>query len=410
MRILHTSDWHLGRTQDGLSRDEDLVMVMQQIIDIAEDEQPDLILHTGDLFDHYRVKHDITSHAVEVLNALSTIAPVAVVAGNHDSSAHFETFHHLLRDRTSLRFVFRPAGLNNDWLEYPTPDGGTARVGALPFVPMHATTNVFKDPASRARDYAALIGEKQTLIGDNLAGGLNPHTDVAIYASHQYINGAGLSGSERHTNSYGLNAQTIPRVDYAAFGHIHNPQSLPNTSVCGWYAGSPIQLDFGEAGETKSVILVDAHPGKPTITRQIPLTAGRQLRHFTGNLEDLARKADEFGSDICRITITTDTFDASISDKVRKLLPRAAIVRNNQAAADHKLAAEALVPRDDTDPPGMAEAFADYLHTEGTHQAPAETVLGLMREYITAEAELRDPHFAAEADLDSSGTAVEGGQ
>ena len=84
-----------------------------------------------------------------------------------------------------------------------------------------------------------------------------------------------LSGSERKVQvgeNYATHLDHLPAVTYAAFGHIHKPQDLPGSVVTGCYAGSPIQLDFGELDEAKRIVLVDARPGHPPEIQSLPLS------------------------------------------------------------------------------------------------------------------------------------------
>ena len=85
-RILHTSDWHLGVACRGESRAADHVALLSEILDIARDTRPDLIVHTGDLFDGVRPGYDDILRALLVMRDLSEIAPVVVLAGNHAGS------------------------------------------------------------------------------------------------------------------------------------------------------------------------------------------------------------------------------------------------------------------------------------------------------------------------------------
>ena len=96
---------------------------------------------------------------------------------------------------------------------------------------------------------------------------------------HLHVAGAKFSGSERQlhiSDIYGSHLETLPVVNYAAFGHIHRPQPLPGSLVMGTYAGSPIQLDFGELDEEKSVVVVEARPQMPSRIERHPLS-GREL-------------------------------------------------------------------------------------------------------------------------------------
>src|ERR1700678_3468319 len=99
MRILHTSDWHLGISEHNLDRRPDHDHVLKQIKDIAQAEKVDLILHTGDLFDRDYPGLDILKYGWQHLEELEAIAPVAVLCGNHDSAKLFELMGMILRRR-----------------------------------------------------------------------------------------------------------------------------------------------------------------------------------------------------------------------------------------------------------------------------------------------------------------------
>jgi exonuclease SbcD len=140
MRLLHVSDWHVGRVTYGVSRAEDHDAVLEEILIIAREAKPDLVLHTGDLFDGVRPAVEDMRRAIAALKELAVIAPVAVLAGNHDSPALFRLFDSLLGDahpgqqppaQPRIRFVDKarsgPAGVLRYSID--TPSGGqTIRV------------------------------------------------------------------------------------------------------------------------------------------------------------------------------------------------------------------------------------------------------------------------------------------
>src|SRR5664279_4267963 len=104
--------------------------------------------------------------------------------------------------------------------------------------------------------------------------GYHPEQDVLVFAAHLYIEGALPSRSERAlelTDTYATAATALPQVAYAALGHIHRPQSIGRTGFPTRYAGSPLQLDFGEVGENKSLVLVTAEPSRPAHPQVVPL-------------------------------------------------------------------------------------------------------------------------------------------
>ena len=100
-RVLHTSDWHLGVTVRGHSRREDHAAVIDEIVSIAEEARPDLVVHTGDLFDGHRPAMAEFGDAITSLRRLADVAPVVLLAGNHDSAGVFEVLALALEDFTS---------------------------------------------------------------------------------------------------------------------------------------------------------------------------------------------------------------------------------------------------------------------------------------------------------------------
>ena len=128
----------------------------------------------------------------------------------------------------------------------------------------------------------------------------------------------GPSGPSRSSDTYLTEADALPPVSYAALGHIHRPQAVSRGGLVARYAGSPLQLDFGEAGEDKSVVVVDADPGRPVRVDLVPLQAGRRLADFTGTLEELRAQAAQIGSAFVRAEIVSERADPEPWPRQRK--------------------------------------------------------------------------------------------
>jgi exonuclease SbcD len=402
MRLLHTSDWHVGRTTYNRSRHADFVSVLGEITEIARTRQPDVILNTGDLLDHGHVSHSDINLAASCLRELSTIAPVVVVAGNHDSILLLDAFN-LLHAGNRIHFVTTPRGRSGDYLVFTGSDGTTLRLGALPFVDAARAIDVFDDPTQWAGDYRHRIAAIQHQIAQQLNHDLDPQKVVTVFAAHLFLTGAGLGGTEREAHvsgDYGTHPDDLPHVDYAAFGHIHQAQQLPGP-VTGRYAGSPLALDFGEAGQTKSVTVVDLVPGKPASIEEIPLHGGRQLRTFTGTLDELAAAAADIGDALCVIEIDTETHDPVLSQRVHELLSRATILQIRQNPRDGRIPL-AVVPADTPTTSGdLVERFTAYIAGQDTSPAPARGVMAAFAELLTAHADEREPAFPQEALLNT---------
>ncbi|GIM97828.1 metallophosphoesterase family protein [Paractinoplanes toevensis] len=398
MQLLHTSDWHAGRTTYNQSRAADLDDALTEFIAIARDIRPDAIINSGDLIDHSKVSHAEIERVVDALAELAAIAPTIVVAGNHDNFSLLRYLDRLGR-LNRLYFVNKPLGIGGDHLVLPGRDGNTLRLGALPFVSAERGVDVFDDPRRWAGAYRARIADLQARITTGLTAGLDPRRELTVFAAHLHVTGAGLSGSERAqhcSDDYACDPAAIPPVDYAAFGHIHDPQDLPGP-VTGRYAGSPIPLDFGEAGQRKSVTLVTLEPGMPARCEAIPLRGGRALFRFEGSFADLQSQVDMIDDALCLATVHTDTHDPALAQRVHDLLGHATVLDLQQRVAGTQGAALVVEPGTATAQRPLLDAFGAYLQQIGTRTAPIDTVMAIMGEFLAADHEDRDPCFAVEA-------------
>jgi exonuclease SbcD len=262
VKLLHVSDWHLGRVTYNEPRVADHDAVLSEIITVARSAQPDVICHTGDLFDHVRPAYSDMVRGINALQELGSIAPVLVICGNHDSPALFALFAQMIGADSPIRFIDK-ARLPTDGgvHHFDTRQGEVVRIAPLPFVHANRMVDAFEDPATWMTSYADRIHQIESALAKGLADGFDNRRDIGVFAAHLHVGGAHFSGSERPihvSDTYASRLEHLPTVTYAAFGHIHQPQALPGSVVVGRYAGSPIQLDFGEVGEQKSVVLVEA--------------------------------------------------------------------------------------------------------------------------------------------------------
>jgi DNA repair protein SbcD/Mre11 len=387
MRLLHTSDWHLGRATYNASRAEDHDAVIGEIIACARDHKPDLIVHSGDLFDVVRPAYQEMARATSALQDLATVAPVVVLCGNHDSPALFDLFGQLLGPGSPIHFVSRarPPG-HGGVLVFPTAAGEVIRLAPLPFVHANRMLDGFEEPGTWAALYTDRIHLVEHALSRGLFDGFDNRRDLAIFAAHLYVGGAVLSGSERRIqvgDSYATHLEHLPAVTYAAFGHIHKPQNLPGSLVNGCYAGSPIQLDFGEVGEAKRIVLVDARPGHPPEIQSLPLSGGRPLWRFEGTMDQLAEAAPDVGRVLALLTIHSPSTIADLPAKVQELLPDAIILDAYPVAADRQPGA--VVATAPAGPePGLEELFRSYLAEQGTRGAAADHVMATFSKLLAA--------------------------
>lgn len=311
MRFLHTSDWHLLKPIARRDRTDEYRAVLDEVVAIAEDEGADLVVHSGDLFDRAIPSPEAIHLALSTLVRLADGGrrPVVVVAGNHDSPRLFEALAPVLLPLgVHLVGDARPPG-RGGVLEFATP-GGKAMVSCVPYVPQSKVVDFMDEPGTVHANFAQRM---QAIIEAHRAH-VRPRAGdaVTILASHLTLDGVKVQGGKGPT---GMKELTLGKVfavtpaavnhdfSYVALGHIHLPQDIPGPGA-GAYAGSLLQLDFGEAGEEKRVLVIDAEPGRPATVRSFPLASGRELRRVEGPWEDLVGRTD---LDECWLDLTIHT-------------------------------------------------------------------------------------------------------
>ena len=384
-RVLHTSDWHLGVSVRNHPRAADHDEVLAEIVAIAAAVQPDLIVHTGDLFDGHRPAMQEFGRAIKALRALAEVAPVVVLAGNHDSAVALEVLGVALGDghpddlaagqydarapnRHRIRVHARPTtAANGAVATYATRAGGRLRLVALPFVHANRVLVEFDELLEANATYNDSLRKIIGVLSKAAFEDFDPTADVAVFASHLHVKDARTSSEKTiHISSdYATDpAHLEARFGYLAFGHIHVPQ--PVAGGRGQYAGSVLEVDFGERGETKRIVVADLTPGRPTVVTSVPLQGGRRLHVVRSALSALGEHAAGIGRGLVEVTIAPEpaagtaapprpddpivldgtTFD-TLSSAVAHVLPDATVVgvidgRNPYVATADELAGPAV--------------------------------------------------------------------
>jgi len=344
----------------GRSRDEEFAAVLSEVAAIAREEGVDCILVAGDVFDSAAPGPEAERLVYEFFREIAAARiPAVVIGGNHDHPRRLEAAARVL-ELIGVHVRGETAKIESGGVvEVPSRDGSErAVVAALPWVPERQAV-AFELMAGAANEafqsYAGRVG--RTL--DYFATAFRPDT-VNILLAHLMIDGAvvGAGGGERELHlgqTFAVNAERLPRhAQYIALGHIHRPQQL--VSLPARYAGSLLQLDFGESEQEKSVVVVDVRRGLPAKARAVPLRSGRRLVDLAGTLEELERMAAGCGDAYLRVTVHVPGPTPGISARVRELLPNAVDVRA-------KLPEKETVPEDrgrDLAGLGPVELFSRY--------------------------------------------------
>ncbi len=366
MKLLHTSDWHVGRGIRGRSRADEHRAVLAEIAEIAADERVDLVIVAGDLFDTASptpIAEQIVYQALRDLAA--TGAEVVVIAGNHDNPRRWQAIHRLL-DGTNVHIVGDVRGPDDGGVL--TFDALATRVAVLPFVSRRGIVRSQHLMERRADEHEVRYAERVRQMVATLTAGFDD-TMVNVFTTHLTVaDGAPvLGGGERaaHIFDYLVSPAIFPpSCTYVALGHLHQPHELAAPAPT-WYSGSPLHLDFGEVErEHKAVILVEAVPGLPATVRPVPLQEGRPLRTVRGRVADLEARREELADAHVRLVVT-DGARAGLADEVREAFPNVVDVRVEREVDDDDDQAETWDLKDFHRSP--TDLFAMYLDETDQH-------------------------------------------
>jgi exonuclease SbcD len=332
MRIVHTSDWHAGRLWRGVNRLPELAAALEDLGEFVVRERVDLVLMSGDVFDSPAPSAEAERVVFEFFKRVGCAGiKTVVIAGNHDSPSRVHAWGTLL-ELVNVWAVPRPLRAEEGGvMEITTARGERAVVAAVPF----AAPGVFVR-ALEVAEGDGIVHQKyaDTLrrIVQHLCGRFRDDA-VNLLVAHAFLEGAVLSGSERQVHvgeQWAATPQSLPsQAHYVALGHVHRPQRVEGAPSQAHYAGSVLQLDFNEAGEEKSFVVIEAHPAQPVRIHRVPYKGTVPLVDVRfPSLEDLERRAPEFReTGWLRVTVELPRPDPDLSARVRRLLPRAVVVR-----------------------------------------------------------------------------------
>lgn len=374
MRFLHTGDWHVGKTLRGRSRADEHRAVLAEIADIADDRKVDTVLVAGDLFDTAAPGPESEEIVYEVLLRLARDRTVVVIAGNHDNPNRFHAVRPLLGlgNVIALPRVARP----NDGgvVEVAAKSGERARIVLLPFVSQRGIVKAEELMSQDADEHAGAYAERLGKVLTELCATADSDA-VNLVLAHAMVHGGTMGGGERSAHTvfqYSIPTAAFPRdYHYVALGHLHRAQQLGDQPpIC--YSGSPLQLDFAETEDAKSVNVVEANPGQPAKVEQVPLSSGRRLRRVTGSMVALAELADAAGDDFLLVEVQ-ELPRSGLADDVRELLPNAVEVRvrTPEGGADEPRSHGGRAPQ---------ELFHDYLADLGASSESVEALFGELLE------------------------------
>ena len=362
MRLLHTADWHLGKRLYGLDRRDELRAALEELARIAADEAVDAVVIAGDMIDRRVTDAEPIGDALEAMERFAAVAPVIIVAGNHDDPVLWTALAPYLAMR-GVTLLGRPAEPARAITTVAT-GAGPLHVGMLPWPdPARLGADVGATAQATKATYADMVRDIIALYAEELRQRRMREGGAAILAGHLMVDGALSGGGEREMTmgiTYAISPQTLPAdLDYIALGHVHRPQAVPRTASPARYSGSPIALDFSEDNHAKTASIVTITPERTTVT-EIPLSAGRPLARIRGSLDELGELAA--GHPGARFLVEVD-LEVPVLDlvrAVREIVPDAIRVEPRYPPAPITTDGEASVDAPIQD---LAEAYATWYST-----------------------------------------------
>jgi exonuclease SbcD len=362
MRILHTSDWHVGKVLKGQSRLDDQIAALAQLVDVARAQRPDLVLVAGDLYDTAAPTPDATRVVTRALSALRGIgADVVAIGGNHDNGPALDALRPWAEAAgITLRGAVR-GHADEHTLAGQTRDGEAWRLVALPFLSQRyavRATEMFDLTAAEAvQTYADHVGRLLGRLVEAFAA-----DTVNLITAHLTVVGGKTGGGEREAHTimeYAVPATVFPSsAHYVALGHLHRAQHVLGPCPIR-YCGSPLPVDFGEEENTPSVSIVDVTATTSAKVREVPITAGTPLRTVRGTVDELSTL--DTGDAWLRVYVAEPP-RAGLREEVQALLPKALEVRIDPAVLGETATGKPPAQRAGRSP---GELFTEYLTRRG---------------------------------------------
>ncbi|RBM10565.1 exonuclease SbcCD subunit D [Prauserella sp. PE36] len=302
--MLHTSDWHVGRTFHGADLLAEQETVLTHLADLVAGEAVDVVLVSGDVYDRAVPSAEAVRVATRAMKRIREAgAQLVITPGNHDSAARLGAFADFaaaggLHLRTTAAELAEPVVLEDDH--------GPVALYGIPYLEPEIVRHALGVP--QARGHTGVLTEAMRRVTEDLAG-REPGTRSVVLA-HAFVTGGVGSDSERTIAVGGVEqvpGSVFDGVDYVALGHLHGAQTLAEHLR---YSGSPLAYSFSETAQRKSVWLVDLDADGLAGVERRDLPVPRRLATMRGLLADLLEAPEYAGLVDCFVS-------ATLTDRVR---------------------------------------------------------------------------------------------
>lgn len=395
MRIVHSSDWHLGRSLKGNSLVESQRAFLAELGDLIRRSDIDAVVVSGDIYDRAIPSTEAVSLLAEALTSLSAICPVVLIPGNHDSALRLGFGAELLAT-AGVHVLADPDAVDRPVVI--TRGAETTLIYGIPYLEPELVYRRYEAD----RSHASVLDAAMRRIRDDvtrrraLADAQDSSTPHALVMAHAFITGGLSSDSEKDITVGGVAdapAAVFEGMDYVALGHLHGPQQMhADDSTVIRYSGSPLPYSFSEEDHVKSITIVEfsrgdgpGHPCQVTI-HEVPTTVSRRMRTITGKLESLLADPDLAADEgnWVRAILTDDIRPEHAMERLQQRFPYAIelVLRDTETIA----MGEDQLPLAE-DPLEVTLAFLEHVTGAPPSTVDRDCVLAALEAHRIAESE-----------------------
>lgn len=380
MKILHTSDWHLGRQFHGQSLEDDHAVILEQIFAALIENVPNVLIIAGDIFD----RASPPASAVRQFNdfikrvASETKTAIVMIAGNHDSGDRIDSMA-IMTDPN--RALIRGPLIADEKPLILEDEHGTVAFSALPFGYEFAARECFESddinaPADVIR--AQISAAKQHL----------PKGARWVVVAHAFVSGASPSDSERNLGRTVGGIETVPSdvfdgAHYVALGHLHRPQTVSAEHIR--YSGSPLAFGFDESDRQKSMSLIDLAADGSINVKELDFIPIRKVRTLRGKLEDLLASG-KASSDFIKIVLADDGRLIDPMKQIQALYVNASALSYERDEANKTVSAPKQVTARLTNPAQVISEFLMQVRGEDQTEDEAKIIEAQLKALSDMEA------------------------
>lgn len=373
---MHLADLHLGKRVNGFSMMEDQEYILNRILEIMEEEQPDGLLIAGDVYDKTIPPAEAVRRMDDFLTAVAAKhVPVFLISGNHDSAERVAFGHQLMQGSGIWISPVYDGTIRHHTLE---DRWGEVNIYLIPFLRPSVVRSFFPDV--EIEDYTDAL---RTII-ENLQVDTSRRN---VVLAHQFVTAAGALPET--CDSEQLSVGGLDRVDgsvfspfdYTALGHLHGPQRVGSETIR--YAGSPLKYSFSELHQKKSVTVAELRAKGETEIRQIPLQPRREMIELRGTFEEIleeARKKGEPQTDYYHMILTDETDVVDALSRLREYYPNIMLLDYDNRRTRSQKEVEQLDRVEERTPGELFAALYEQQNGQEMDSDRKEYLDGLIRE------------------------------